>query len=118
MAKVWENLASDSNVATGLGLIFFYIFYRTVVFSYRRQKKDYEDRLKIERADDEKKRKMMELEREMEGIKGVDHDEEEGRKGEENPYMKMAMQFIKSGARVHKARNKKRPQYLDRGVNV
>lgn len=118
MARVWESLASDSNVATVLGLVFFYIFYRTVVFSYRRQKKDYEDRLKIEKADAEEKKKMRELEREMEGLEGVDDDEEEGRKGEENPYMKMAMQFMKSGARVRRARNKKLPQYLERGVDV
>ncbi|CAN4115445.1 unnamed protein product [Withania somnifera] len=118
MARVWESLASDSNVATVLGLIFFYIFYRTVVFSYRRQKKDYEDRLKIEKADAEEKKKMRELEREMEGIEGVDDNEEEGRKGEDNPYMKMAMQFMKSGARVRRARNKKLPQYLERGIDV
>lgn len=118
MARVWESLASDSNVATALGLVFFYIFYRTVVFSYRRQKKDYDDRLKIEKADAEEKKKMRELEREMEGIEGVDDDEEEGRKGEENPYMKTAMQFMKSGARVRRARNKKLPQYLERGVDV
>ncbi|KAK4354482.1 hypothetical protein RND71_026676 [Anisodus tanguticus] len=118
MALMWEGLASDSNVSTALGLVFFYIFYRTVVFSYRRQKKDYDDRLKIEKADAEEKKKMRELEREMEGIEGVDDDEEEGKKGEDNPYMKMAMQFMKSGARVRRARNKKLPQYLERGVDV
>ncbi|OIT08684.1 PREDICTED: probable inactive ATP-dependent zinc metalloprotease FTSHI 2, chloroplastic [Nicotiana attenuata] len=119
MARMWETLASDSNVATALGLVFFYIFYRTVVLSYRRQKKDYEDRLKIEKAEADEKKKMRELEREMEGIEGVDDDdEEEGRKGEENPYMKMAMQFMRSGARVRRARNKKLPQYLERGVDV
>lgn len=118
MAMVWESLASDSNVSTALGLVFFYIFYRTVVFSYRRQKKDYDDRLKIEKADAEEKKKLRELEREMEGIEGVDDDEEEGRKGEDNPYMKMAMQFMKSGARVRRARNTKLPQYLERGIDV
>lgn len=118
MSRMWENLAGDSNVTTALGLVFFYIFYRTVVLSYRRQKKDYEDRLKIEKAEAEEKKKMRELEREMEGVEGVDDDEEEGRKGEENPYMKMAMQFMKSGARVRRARNKKLPQYLERGVDV
>lgn len=119
MARMWETLASDSNVATALGLVFFYIFYRTVVLSYRRQKKDYEDRLKIEKAEADEKKKMRELEREMEGLEGVDDDDdEEGKKGEENPYMKMAMQFMRSGARVRRARNKKLPQYLERGVDV
>lgn len=117
MAIVWANLARDSNVATALGLVFFVIFYRTVVFSYRRQKKDYEDRLKIEKAEAEERKKMGELEREMEGIEGEDDDIEQG-KGEQNPYLKMAMQFMKSGARVRRAHGKRLPQYLERGVNV
>ncbi|PRQ51052.1 putative peptidase M41, ATPase, AAA-type, core, P-loop containing nucleoside triphosphate hydrolase [Rosa chinensis] len=118
MANVWANLAQDSNVATALGLVFFYIFYRTVVLSYRRQKKDYEDRLKIEQAEAEERKKMRDLER-MEGIEGGEEDEEgEQGKGEQNPYMKMAMQFMRSGARVRRAHNKRMPQYLERGVDV
>ncbi|KAJ7963055.1 ATP-dependent zinc metalloprotease FtsH [Quillaja saponaria] len=120
MAYVWADLARDPNVATALGLVFFVIFYRTVVLSYRRQKKDYEDRLKIEKAEDEERKKMRELEREMEGMEGIEGEEneiEEG-KGEQNPYLKMAMQFMKSGARVRRAQNKRLPQYLERGVDV
>ncbi|CAK9310685.1 unnamed protein product [Citrullus colocynthis] len=117
MAIVWANLARDSNVATALGLVFFVIFYRTVVFSYRRQKKDYEDRLKIEKAEAEERKKMRELERELEGVEGEDDDIEQG-KGEQNPYLKMAMQFMKSGARVRRAHGNRLPQYLERGVNV
>ncbi|PKI71021.1 hypothetical protein CRG98_008602 [Punica granatum] len=117
MAIVWANLARDSNVATALGLVFFVIFYRTVVFSYRRQQKDYEDRLKIEKAEAEERKKMKELERELEGIDGID-EEGEGVGAEQNPYMKMAMQFMKSGARVRRAQNKRLPQYLERGIDV
>lgn len=117
MANVWADLARDTNVATALGFVFFYIFYRTVVLSYRKQKKDYEDRLKIERAEAEERKKMRELEREMEGIEGEDDEIEQG-KGEQNPYMKMAMQFMKSGARVRRAQNRRLPQYLERGVDV
>lgn len=117
MANFWADLAADSNVATALGLLFFYIFYRTVVLSYRKQKKDYEDRLKIEKAEAEEKKKMRELEREMEGMEGVE-DESETAGGEQNPYMKMAMQFMKSGARVRRAHNRRLPQYLERGVDV
>ncbi|KAG8388358.1 hypothetical protein BUALT_Bualt02G0117500 [Buddleja alternifolia] len=117
MSRMWERLASDSNVSTALGFVFFYIFYRTVVLNYRKQKKDYEDRLKIEKAEAEEKKKMRELEREMEGIEGGD-EEEEGGKGEDNPYMKMANQFMRSGARVRRAHNKRLPQYLERGVDV
>lgn len=117
MANMWASLAQDSNVATALGLVFFVIFYRTVVLSYRKQKKDYEDRLKIEKAEAEERKKMRELEKEMEGIEGEDDEAEQGG-GEQNPYLKMAMQFMKSGARVRRAQNKRLPQYLERGVDV
>ncbi|KAL4626046.1 hypothetical protein ACB092_05G067500 [Castanea dentata] len=120
MADMWARLAQDSNVATALGLVFFVIFYQTVVLNYRKQKKDYEDRLKIEKAEAEERKKMRELEREMEGLEVEDEeDEESGQgRGEQNPYMKMAMQFMKSGARVRRAHNKRLPQYLERGVDV
>lgn len=121
-AMMWDKLATDPNVATGLGVIFFYIFYRTVVLNYRKQKKDYEDRLKIEKAEAEEKKKMRELEREMAGIEAgmADGGDEEagGEKGEDNPYMKIAQQFMTSGARVRRAQNKRLPQYLERGVDV
>ncbi|KAL4310605.1 hypothetical protein GQ457_01G039520 [Hibiscus cannabinus] len=117
MANMWARLAQDSNVATALGLVFFVIFYRTVVLSYRKQKKDYEDRLKIEKAEAEERKKMRELEKEIEGIEGEDDEGEQGG-GEQNPYLKMAMQFMKSGARVRRAQNKRLPQYLERGVDV
>lgn len=118
MAGVWDKLASDSNVATALGFLFFFIFYQTVVLSYRRQKKDYEDRLKIEKAEADEKKKMRELEREMAGLEAGDDEDGEGGQGEDNPYMKMAMQFMRSGARVRRAHNKRLPQYLERGVDV
>lgn len=121
-SSVWDDLAQDKNVTTLLGLLFFYIFYRTVVLSYKKQKKDYEDRLKIEKADAEEKRKMRELEREMLGMEAEDikaeTEAEEGAQTEENPYMKMAEQFMKSGARVRKARNGRLPQYMERGMDV
>lgn len=116
-ADFWSDLARDQNVTSALGLVFFYIFYRTVVLSYRKQKKDYEDRLKIEKAEAEERKKMRELEREMNGLEG-DDDESEPGKEEENAYLKMAKQFMKSGARVRRAQNKKLPQYLERGVDV
>ncbi|KAH9603279.1 hypothetical protein KSS87_014373 [Heliosperma pusillum] len=116
MGIVWADLARDTNVATALGLVFFYIFYRTVVLSYRRQRKDYEDRIKIEKAEAEERKKMRDLEKQMEGLEG--EDEEEGKPSEDNAYMKMAMQFMRSGARVRRARNRRLPQYLERDVDV
>ncbi|KAL1551568.1 putative inactive ATP-dependent zinc metalloprotease FTSHI 2, chloroplastic [Salvia divinorum] len=118
MAIIWDKLASDSNVSTALGFVFFYIFYRTVVLNYKKQKKDYDDRLKIERAEAEEKKKIRELEREMAGMEADDDDEEGGAKGEDNPYSQMAKQFMKSGARVRRAKNRRLPQYLERGVDV
>lgn len=120
MADMWGRLAQDPNVATALGLVFFVIFYRTVVLSYRKQKKDYDDRLKIQKAEADERKKMRELEREMQGLEGEGEDEEESEqgRGEKNPYLKMAMQFMKSGARVRRAQNKRLPQYLERGVDV
>ncbi|CAN6892931.1 unnamed protein product [Brassica oleracea] len=116
MGLMWARLAEDSNVATALGLVFFYIFYRVVVLNYRKQKKDYDDRLKIEKAEAEERKKMRELEREMEGIE-LDDEEEES--GEKNPYLQMAKQFMKSGARVRRASsNRRMPEYLERGVDV
>ncbi|KAF6164505.1 hypothetical protein GIB67_025331 [Kingdonia uniflora] len=115
MSNIWSNMANDPNVANVLGVLFFYIFYRTVVLSYKRQQKDYDDRLKIEKADAEERKKMRELERDMEGAE--DDETEEGKK-EQNPYLKMATQFMKSGARVRRAHNKRVPQYLERGVDV
>ncbi|KAI3671585.1 hypothetical protein L1987_87324 [Smallanthus sonchifolius] len=120
MSNMWKELARDSNVTLGIGLLFFVIFYQTVVLSYKKQKKDYEDRLKIEKAEAEEKRKMKELERGMAGFED-DDDDGEGKPGEENPYMKMAQQFMKSGARVRRAQNTKNTklsQYLERGVDV
>ncbi|KAK0594956.1 hypothetical protein LWI29_002115 [Acer saccharum] len=122
MADLWDNLAQDSNVATALGIVFFVIFYWTVVLNYKKQKKDYEDRLKIEKAEAEERKKMRELEREIEGIADDDDDEEvdesERRKGEQNEYLKMAKQFMKSGACMRRAHGKRLPQYLERGVDV
>ncbi|CAJ1955296.1 unnamed protein product [Sphenostylis stenocarpa] len=116
MAYFWYDLANNSNVTNALGVLFFYLFYRTVVLSYRKHKKDYEDRLKIERAEAEERRKMRELDWEMDGIEGDDEESEQGK--EENAYMKMAKQFMRSGARVRRAQNKRLPQYLERGVDV
>ncbi|XP_042048307.1 probable inactive ATP-dependent zinc metalloprotease FTSHI 2, chloroplastic [Salvia splendens] len=118
MANVWDKLASDPNVSTALGFVFFYIFYRVVVLNYKKQKKDYDDRLKIERAEADEKKKIRELEREMAGMEADDDDEEGGAKGEDNPYSQMAKQFMKSGARVRRAKNRRLPQYLERGVDV
>ena len=105
MGLMWARLAEDSNVATALGLVFFYIFYRVVVLNYRKQKKDYDDRLKIEKAEAEERKKMRELEREMEGIELDDEEEESDREirrrlGRRGERLKMAARF-RLGFRQH-----------------
>lgn len=118
MAKKWASLARDQNVATLLGLLIFFVFYRTVVFSYRKQRKDFEDRLKIEKAEAEERKKLRQLEKEMAGLEDAGEDEREEREGEQNPYLQMAKKFMQSGARVRRVHNKRLPQYMERGVDV
>ncbi|KAL6497002.1 putative inactive ATP-dependent zinc metalloprotease FTSHI 2, chloroplastic [Orobanche gracilis] len=118
MSQMWESLAKDSNVSTALGFVFFYIFYQTVVLNYKKQKKDYEDRRKIEKADAEEKKKMRMLEKEMAGIEEGGDDEEELAEGEEKSYSAISKRFMRSGARVRRAQSKRLPQYLEGGADV
>ncbi|KAJ4809477.1 ATP-dependent zinc metalloprotease FtsH [Rhynchospora pubera] len=113
MSDTWRELAKDNNVAILVGLLIFYIFYNTVVLSYRKQQKDYEDRMKIEKAEAEERSKMRQLETEIEGRQGEEDEEAEGQGEEKNPYLKVAMRFMKSGAKI-----RRNPQYLDRGADV
>ncbi|KAJ4749174.1 ATP-dependent zinc metalloprotease FtsH [Rhynchospora pubera] len=117
MSDTWRELAKDNNVAILVGLLIFYIFYNTVVLSYRKQQKDYEDRMKIEKAEAEERSKMRQLETEIEGRQGEEDEEAEGQGEEKNPYLKVAMRFMKSGAKIRR-RNRRNPQYLDRGADV
>lgn len=121
MAAFWGGLARNQNFTTFLGFVFFFIFYQTVVLSYKKQKKDYDDRIKIERADAEERRKMRMIEQEIMGIGDEDireEGEQEGGEREENDHMKKAKQFMKSGARVRLARNKGVPQYFEGIMDV
>lgn len=117
MAQMWIDMARDQNVVTVLGFLFFFIFYRTVVYNYRKQRMDYEDRIKIEKADAEERKKMRELEKEMAGIEEEDDDGGEG-KGDENDPYRQVMKFMRSGARVRRAQSKRLPQYMERGIDV
>lgn len=118
MADRWARLSRDNNVTTALGFLFFFIFYRTVVLSYRRQKKDYDDRLKIEKAEAEERKKLRQLEKEIAGLVDTGEEEGEEKEGEQNAYIQMAKKFMRSGARVRRAHGKRLPKYIDRGVDV
>ena len=117
-ATLWTRMAKDESWVNVLGVLFFVIFYRTVVLSYKKQKKDYEDRVKIQKADAEERRKMKEMEAEMGWSEAGGDEDEPMKEGEENPYLKMTKEFMKSGARVRRAQNRRLPQYLERGVDV
>jgi len=116
----WTSMAKDQMAINTIGVLFFVIFYRTVVLNYKKQKKDYEDRVKIQQADAEERRKMKEMEAEMGWSEagGGEDESELVKEGEENPYLKMTKEFMKSGARVRRAQNRRLPQYLERGVDV
>ncbi|CAN1836691.1 Probable inactive ATP-dependent zinc metalloprotease FTSHI 2, chloroplastic [Linum perenne] len=122
MSMFWRDLANDNNFTTLLGFVFFVVFYRTVVLNYKKQKKDYDDRMKIEKAEADERKKMKELDRQMSDSEFNDDGNEEGDEmgGEmdQNAYLKMANQFMKSGARVRRVNSKKPPQFLDRDVDV
>lgn len=121
MDLFWKRIANDTFIINTIGIVFFYLFYRVVVLNYRKQKKDYEDRLKIEESEREEKRKIKILEREMAGLEpgdGKDEFEEGEGETEENPYMKMAANFMQSGARVRRVHGKKHAQFMDSGNEV
>lgn len=118
MGLVWANMARDRNIATVFALGFFPLFYYFVVYGYRKQQKDFEDRRKIEQAEAEERKKMRELEREMAGLEGSGDDEVEDESDQQNPYLKMAAKFMQSGARVRRAHGKRLPQYMERGIDV
>ncbi|MQM11928.1 hypothetical protein Taro_044842 [Colocasia esculenta] len=117
MGLVWANMARDRNIATVFALGFFPLFYYFVVYGYRKQQKDFEDRRKIEKAEAEERRKMRELERELAGLEAAE-DEGEDEANQQNPYLKMAAKFMQSGARVRLAHGKRLPQYMERGIDV
>lgn len=127
----WYRLSYDEGVQYGLGAVFFVLFYQIVVLGFRKRQKDYEDRVKIEKAEAEERKKMKQLEYDMgvtddalysstkegQGIVGGENEEKlEG--SEKNSDIKLGLQFMRSGARVRRAKGRRPPRYLDRGVDV
>lgn len=128
--RFWDKAARSEGFRFMLGIFFFWLFYQTVVLGVKKKRKDYEDRLKIEKAEEEERKKMEEWEDEAEAVEAVsssrswDGDgmsEEEKKKKEEeeqNPQLQMGLRFMRSGARVRRAKGKKPPKYLDLGADV
>eukprot|EP01018_Ginkgo_biloba_P002916 Gb_28961 [translate_table: standard] len=126
----WYELSTNEGVRFFLGIFFFWLFYYTVVLSYKKRQKDYEDRLKIEKAEEEERKKMKQWEESMEiadaiyssGSMGPGAESEKGKKvleeAEKNPDVKLGLQFLRSGARVRRAKGRSPPRYLDKGEDV
>lgn len=133
-ARTWDNFWYSASRSEGfrfvLGLFFFWLFYQTVVLGVKKRRKDYEDRLKIEKAEEEERKKMEEWEDELDTAEAtttteawktdIASDEEKRRKDEveQNPQVQMGLRFMRSGARVRRARGKRPPRYLDLGADV
>lgn len=130
-SEYWYRLSSDDGVQYGLGFVFFFLFYQIVILGFRKRQKDYEDRLKIEKAEAEDRKKMKQLDyetgviddalysstKEGQGIVGGEN-EENLEESEKKSDIKLGLQFMRSGARVRRAKGSRPPQYLNRGANV
>lgn len=130
----WSNFFYSASRNEGfrflMGVFFFWLFYQTVVVGVKKRKQDYEDRLKIEQAEEEERRKMREWEGEMEAAEALSTTQAWGKEGmseeekkrleevENNPQLKMGMKFMKSGARVRRAKGRRPPQFLDLDADV
>lgn len=132
--RAWDDFCYTASHNEGfrfvLGIFFFWLFYRVVVVGLKKKRKDYEDRLKIEKAEDEERKKLREWEEELdtadvlaasESLKQGDLTEKEKKLKEEaehNPQIQMGLRFMRSGARVRRARGQRPPRYLDLEADV
>ncbi|CAI5493398.1 unnamed protein product [Closterium sp. Naga37s-1] len=158
----YKQAANNEGVRFLIGAAFFVFFYFGIIVNVKKKRKDYEDRIKLERAAEEERRKMegweedmeemeareeeeaeKEKEREKKGgkkagvvvAKGKDGKEAEDGKGEgkgegegegkveeeKNQAILAGMRFMRSGAKVRRARKGKRtrrPTYLDLSAEV
>eukprot|EP00271_Cylindrocystis_brebissonii_P005101 TRINITY_DN17041_c0_g1_i1.p1 TRINITY_DN17041_c0_g1~~TRINITY_DN17041_c0_g1_i1.p1 ORF type:complete len:802 (+),score=195.80 TRINITY_DN17041_c0_g1_i1:238-2406(+) len=61
----WAGAAQNEVVKFVLGVFFFVLFYYGVIVNVKKRRKDYEDRLKLEKAADEERKRLREWEEEM-----------------------------------------------------
>ncbi|CAI7900226.1 unnamed protein product [Closterium sp. NIES-53] len=154
----YKQAANNEGVRFLIGAAFFVFFYFGIIVNVKKKRKDYEDRIKLERAAEEERRKMEGWEEDMEEMeareeeeaerekerekkagvvvaKGKDGKEAEDGKGEgkgegegegkveeeKNQAILAGMRFMRSGAKVRRARKGKRtrrPTYLDMSAEV
>ncbi|GJP50870.1 hypothetical protein CLOM_g10024 [Closterium sp. NIES-68] len=158
----YKQAANNEGVRFLIGAAFFVFFYFGIIVNVKKKRKDYEDRIKLERAAEEERRKMEGWEEDMDEMEAREEEEEErerekqkgggkkagvvvaggkdgkggdgkgeGEKGEEegkgaveeekNQAILAGMRFMRSGAKVRRARRGKRtrrPTYLDLSAEV
>lgn len=132
-ARAWDSFWYSASHNEGfrffLGIVFFWLFYQVIVVGVKKRRRDYEDRLKIEQAEDEERKKLQEWENQLD-IADVlstseswetNLSEEEKKKKEEddqNPQVQLGLRFMRSGARVRRAKGQRAPRFLDLDVDV
>ncbi|MCO5570044.1 hypothetical protein L7F22_023758 [Adiantum nelumboides] len=128
--KFWDKASRSEGFRFLLGIFFFWLFYQTVVLGVKKKRKDYEDRLKIERAEEEERKKMEEWEDEADAAEAVstiqgwssdkksEQEKQQQEEEEQNPQLQMGLRFMRSGARVRRAKGKRPPKYLDLDAEV
>lgn len=128
--NLWYTASRNEGFRFMMGVFFFWLFYQTVVVGVKKRKQDYEDRVKIEQAEEEERRKMREWENEMETAEAMSTTQEWVKEGmteeekkrleevENNPQLKMGLKFMRSGARVRRAKGRRPPQFLDLDADV
>ncbi|KAL2633954.1 hypothetical protein R1flu_005433 [Riccia fluitans] len=129
-SSFWYTASRNEGFRFLMGIFFFWLFYLTVVVGVKKRKQDYEDRLKIEAAEEEERKKMREWEQEMETIEAVSTTKDWGKEGmseeerkrveevENNPQLKLGLRFMRSGATARRAKGRKPPQYLDLDADI
>ncbi|CAI5530573.1 unnamed protein product [Closterium sp. Naga37s-1] len=150
----YKQAANNEGVRFLIGAAFFVFFYFGIIVNVKKKRKDYEDRIKLERAAEEERRKMEGWEEDMEEMEAREEEEAErekekekkgGKKAgvvvagekegdgkgegegegkveeEKNQAILAGMRFMRSGAKVRRARKGKRtrrPTYLDMSAEV
>ncbi|GLJ06992.1 hypothetical protein SUGI_0054940 [Cryptomeria japonica] len=111
----WRNLTANEPLEYALGILFFMLFYVVFILSHKKRRKDHEDRQKIYQAEQEEKEKMRQLDEDIDSSLMGELNEE----AENNEQLKASMQFLRSGARVRRAKGPRRPtKYLDTEIDV
>ncbi|XP_024522587.1 probable inactive ATP-dependent zinc metalloprotease FTSHI 2, chloroplastic [Selaginella moellendorffii] len=113
----WATAANNESVRFTLGIFFFWLFYVTVVVGIKKRKQDYEDRIKIRKAEEAERREMKQVEMAMEKASRSGGTEMET--DEENAdAFKMGMRFMRSGAKMRQGRALRSGKYMDPEADV